>query len=65
MTEIENLKDKMMLVKNAVNYNNLETTESPTNDFIFYYSVFSDEALTLLNYPAEFDKILASFKSVV
>ena len=58
MTEIENLEDKIVLVEDAVDNDNQETIESPTNNFIFYYSVFSNEALIPLNHPVESNKLL-------
>ena len=53
MTEIEDLKDKMMSVKDIVDNNNQETIESPTNNFIFCYFVLTNEASTPPNHPVE------------
>ena len=64
MTKIKDLKDKVMTVKDAVDNNKQETTESPTQDLIFYHSVLIDKISTPLNHPVESDKLLASFKSV-
>ena len=65
MTEIEDLKDKIMLVKDAVDNNNQETTKSPTNDFIFYYFVLTNETSTSLTHFVESVYILTSLMSVV
>ena len=65
MTEIENLKDKVMSVEDAIDNNNQETTESPINDLTFYHSVLIDEVFTPLDHLVESDKLFASFKSVV
>ena len=65
ITEIEDLEDKVMSVKDAVDNNNLETAESPTNNLTFYHFVFSDEALTLPNHLAESDKLFASFEFII
>ena len=65
MTAIEDLENEVILVKDAIDNDNQETTESPTNNLIFYYSVLINEASILLNYLVESDKLLASFKSVV
>ena len=65
MTEIEDLKNKVMLVKNAVDNNNQKTTESSTNNLTFYHSVLFNEALTTPNHPVKSDKLLGSFKSIV
>ena len=64
MTEIEDLKDEVMTVEDAVDNNEQEITESPIQDLIFYHSVLSDEISTPLNHPVESDKLLASFESV-
>ena len=65
MTEIKDLEDEVILVKNAIDNNKLEIIKSSTNNIIFYYSVFSDEALTPSNYPVKFDKLFAFFEFVV
>ena len=64
MTEIEDLEDEVMLVEDAVDNNKQETTESPTQDLIFYHSVLSDKISTPLNHLMESDELLASFESV-
>ena len=64
MTEIEDLKDEVMTVENAVNNNDQETTESPTQDLTFYYSVLTDKISTPLNHLVKSDELLTSFKSV-
>ena len=51
----------MMSVKDAVDNNNQETTESPTNNFIFYYSILTDKASTPPNYSVKSNKLLAFF----
>ena len=65
MTEIEDLEDKVISIKDAVDNNNQETIESSTNDFISYYFIFIDEVSTLTNHPVEFDKLLTFFESIV
>ena len=65
MTEIEDLENKVMLVKDAVNNNNQKTTKFPTNNLTFYHSVLTDDASTPPNHPMESDKLLAFFESVV
>ena len=50
MTEIEDLEDKVILVEDAVDNNNQKTTEFPINNFIFYYSVFFNDAPTFSNH---------------
>ena len=65
MTKIKDLEDKVMSVKDAIDNNNPDTTESPTNDFILYHSVFSNKALTLSNHLAESNELLASFESII
>ena len=65
MTQIENLKDKIMLVENAVNNNNQKTTKFLTNSFTFYHSVLTDKVFTLSNHLVESNKLFASFESVV
>ena len=65
MTKIEDLEDKVMSVKDAVNNNNQKTIEFFTIDHIFYQSVFTNEVFTLSNHLMESDKLLAFFKSVV
>ena len=64
MTEIKDLEDEVMTVEDAVDNNNQETIESPTQNLTFYHSVFTDKISTLLNHPVKSDKLLASFKSV-
>ena len=64
MTEIKNLEDKVMSVKDAEDNNNLETTKSLTNDLIFYHSFLTDKVSTFLNYSVESEELLASFESV-
>ena len=61
MTEIEDLEDIMMSVKDAVD-NNKETTKSPTNNLTFYDFVLTDKVSTPPNYPIKSDKLLVSFK---
>ena len=65
MTEIEDLKDKVMLVEKTVEDDNLETIESSTNNLTFYHSVFFNKNLTLSNYLAKSDKLLTFFKFIV
>ena len=65
MTEIENLEDKVMSIKDGVDNNNQETTKSPIHNLTFYHSVPTDEVSTLLNHPVESNELLASFKSIV
>ena len=64
MTEIKDLENKVITVKDAVDNNDQETTKSPTQDLIFYHSVLTDKIFTPLNHPVESDKLLASFESV-
>ena len=53
-----------MTVEDAIDNNDQETTESPTQDLTFYYLVLIDKISTSLNHPVESDELLASFKSV-
>ena len=64
MTEIKDLKNKMMTVKNAIDNNNQETTKFLTQNLTFYHLVPTEEISTFLNYLVEFDKLLAFFESI-
>ena len=64
MSEIKDLKDKVITVEDAVDNNKQETTESPTQDLTFYHLVLTDKISTPPNHPVESDKLLTSFKSV-
>ena len=65
ITEIEDLENKVMSVKDVVNNNNQETIEYPTNNYTFYHSVFSDKTPISPNHLVKSNKLLASFESVV
>ena len=64
MTEIEDIKEKVMSIKDVEDYKNQKTSESPTNNLIFYHSVLTDKVSTSLNHLMESDELLASFESV-
>ena len=64
MTEIKDLEDKVMSVKDIENNNNSKTIESPTNNLTFYYSILTVKVSTLSNHSVESDKLLASLESV-
>ena len=64
MTEIKDLKDEVISVKDAIDNNNQETTESLTNNLTFYHSVLTDKVSTSSNHPMEFNKLLTSFESI-
>ena len=64
MTEIKDLEDKVMLIEDAENKNNPETTESPTNNLTFYHFVLTDKISTPPNYPVESNELLVSFESI-
>ena len=65
MTKIENLEDKVMSIKDAVDNDNLKIIKFLTNNFTIYYSVFSNKAFTLPNHLVESNKLLVSFESIV
>ena len=66
MTEIESIKEEIILFKEMIDDNNPETTEFLTNNLTsVYHSIFFDKTLTSLVYPMESDKLLVSIELFV
>ena len=66
MTEIENLKNKMISFEKMVDNDNLETIESLTNNLTsIYYSIFSDETFISPIHQAKFDELFASVELLI